>query len=186
MGLGNPGPAYQDTRHNAGFWFIDNLCRQYGLSLLEERRAQGLVGRITIGGEPCRVLMPGSFMNRSGYSVAALAGYFRIVPEEILVVHDDLDLEPGTIRVKRGGGHGGHNGLRDIIAQLGSREFLRLRVGIGHPGQRDDVVDYVLSRPSRADREAIVETLEQALEQLPKIVTGDIAAAQRQLHTSRG
>ncbi|BAZ95189.1 peptidyl-tRNA hydrolase [Thiohalobacter thiocyanaticus] len=182
VGLGNPGAKYDQTRHNAGFWFLDGLARRFHCTLNPENRFQGEAGRCDIDGADCRLLKPTTFMNRSGQSVAALAGFFKIPPEAILVVHDELDLEPGTVRLKRGGGHGGHNGLRDLISALGSREFLRLRVGIGHPGHRDDVVNYVLNRPSSEDRIAIDAAIESALLEVPKIVSGDLDAAMNALH----
>ena len=182
VGLGNPGAKYDQTRHNAGFWFLDGLARRFHCTLTPENRFQGEAGRCDIDGADCRLLKPTTFMNRSGQSVAALAGFFKIPPEAILVVHDELDLEPGTVRLKRGGGHGGHNGLRDLISALGSREFLRLRVGIGHPGHRDDVINYVLNKPSADDRIAIDAAIESALLQVPAIVRGDHEAAMNALH----
>ncbi|BCO32861.1 peptidyl-tRNA hydrolase [Thiohalobacter sp. COW1] len=182
VGLGNPGAKYDQTRHNAGFWFLDGLARRFHCTLNPENRFQGEAGRCDIDGADCRLLKPTTFMNRSGQSVAALAGFFKIPPEAILVVHDELDLEPGTVRLKRGGGHGGHNGLRDLIGALGSREFLRLRVGIGHPGHRDDVVNYVLNKPSSDDRIAIDAAIESALLEVPRIVNGDLEAAMNALH----
>lgn len=182
VGLGNPGAKYDQTRHNAGFWFLDGLARRFHCALNPEHRFHGETGRCDIDGGDCRLLKPGTFMNRSGQSVAALAGFFKIPPEAILVVHDELDLEPGTVRLKRGGGHGGHNGLRDLISALGSKEFLRLRVGIGHPGHRDDVVNYVLNKPSAEDRIAIDAAIESALLEVPRIVSGDHEAVMNALH----
>ncbi|HSH29218.1 MAG TPA: aminoacyl-tRNA hydrolase [Thiohalobacter sp.] len=182
VGLGNPGAKYDQTRHNAGFWFLDGLARRFHCTLNPENRFQGEAGRCDIDGADCRLLKPTTFMNRSGQSVAALAGFFKIPPEAILVVHDELDLEPGTVRLKRGGGHGGHNGLRDLISALGSKEFLRLRVGIGHPGHRDDVVNYVLNKPGAEDRIAIDAAIESALLEVPRIVNGDLEAAMNALH----
>ena len=182
VGLGNPGAKYDQTRHNAGFWFLDGLARRFHCALNPENRFHGEAGRCDIDGGDCRLLKPTTFMNRSGQSVAALAGFFKIPPEAILVVHDELDLAPGTVRLKRGGGHGGHNGLRDITSALGSKEFLRLRVGIGHPGHRDDVVNYVLNKPSAEDRIAIDAAIESALLQVPAIVRGDHEAAMNALH----
>ena len=142
-GLGNPGPGYKGTRHNAGFWFIDELSQHYSLDFKLESRFQGEVANAQIKGLPIRVLRPVTFMNESGQSVASLMRYFAIEPGSLLVVHDDLDLEPGVARLKEGGGHGGHNGLRDLIRHLDSNDFVRLRLGIGHPGHPDDVTGYV-------------------------------------------
>ena len=181
VGLGNPGPRYDQTRHNAGFWFVDALAREAGCTLRKEARFHGELGRCRIGND-VRLLKPDTFMNRSGQSVAAVARYFGVDVERILVVHDDLDLAPGVVRLKRGGGHGGHNGLRDLIAHLGSRAFLRLRLGIGHPGHRDEVVDYVLSRPRPEEREAIETGIRRALEVMPLVVEGRLEAAMNVLH----
>ncbi|WJW75950.1 aminoacyl-tRNA hydrolase [Thiohalobacter sp. IOR34] len=183
VGLGNPGPQYESTRHNAGFWFVDAVGRRFGCDLRPEARFHGEAGRCRIDGGDCRLLKPGTFMNRSGQAVAALARFFRIPAEAILVVHDELDLPPGEVKLKRGGGHGGHNGLRDLIAHLGSRDFLRLRLGIGHPGHRDQVVDYVLHRPSQAERQAIEQAIEAGLEVLPEVVAGELERAMHRLHS---
>ena len=147
VGLGNPGPQYADTRHNAGFWWIDAVARQLGATLAPERGYQGLVARKNLHGQPVWLLEPQTFMNLSGRSVAALARFFKIAPEEILVVHDELDLAAGQAKLKLGGGHAGHNGLRDIHAQLGSSNYWRLRLGIGHPGDKSEVVGWVLKKP---------------------------------------
>lgn len=185
VGLGNPGPEYQDTRHNAGFWFTDLLARQYGASFKQESRFHGQVCRINVQGRECRLLKPGTFMNRSGRAVIALANYFRISPCEILVAHDELDLACGSGRLKQGGGHAGHNGLRDIMSALGSRDFLRLRIGIDHPGQQGKVVDYVLNRPSKSDSEAIDKNLDEAAACLPDILDGNFQRVMNRLHSSR-
>ena len=147
VGLGNPGPEYEDTRHNAGFWWIDGLARELKVQLQPERSYWGMLARANVQGQPVWLLQPQTFMNLSGKSVGALARFFKIKPEEVLVVHDELDFEPGQIKLKKGGSHGGHNGLRDIHAQLGSPEYWRLRVGIGHPGQKSDVSSWVLKKP---------------------------------------
>lgn len=186
VGLGNPGAEYEQTRHNAGFWFVDELARAAGCSLRTEARFHAEVGRCTLHGQDCRLQKPTTFMNRSGLSVAALAKFLRIPPAEILVVHDELDLPPGTVRLKRGGGHGGHNGLRDLIAHLGTQDFLRLRLGVGHPGDRDKVVDYVLHRPSREERELIDAAMTRALEVMPLAVTGEFERAMHKLHSVQG
>lgn len=185
VGLGNPGKEYEDTRHNAGFWFVDLVARLHNTSFKSESRHQGLVCRLSLHGRDCRLLKPTTFMNRSGLAVANLANYFRISPQEILVAHDELDLPAGTVRLKTGGGHAGHNGLRDIMNALGNRDFHRLRIGIDHPADRRAVVDYVLSRPSKADRTAIEQSLETAADCLETIINGDLQRAMNQLHTSR-
>ena len=182
VGLGNPGPRYEATRHNAGFWFVDELARRSGAVFRSEAKFYGETCRITLGGRDCLLLKPSTFMNRSGQSVSALAKFYKADPNEILVVHDELDMEPGVARLKMGGGHGGHHGLRDIGSALNSKEFLRLRVGIGHPGHRDAVVDYVLARPSRADRERIVEALARAERVMPEVLAGNLQKAMNLLH----
>lgn len=179
MGLGNPGPQYSKTRHNAGFWFLDALAERERASLRLETRFQGLAGKVDHQGEPLLLLEPQGFMNRSGQSVGAMARYWKIPPEEILVVHDELDFPPGVIKAKQGGGHGGHNGLRDIVAQLGSNNFFRLRIGIGHPGDRSKVTDYVLGPPGKAERDAIAGAIETTLtrEVFDPLLAGDVAKA---------
>jgi len=184
-GLGNPGAQYEQTRHNAGFWFVDAVARHCGAQFLNDSKSRSEVARCSLAGHGCRLQKPQDFMNRSGRPVAALAGFFRIPRSAILVVHDDLDLPPGTIRLKRDGGHGGHNGLRDLIPALGGNDFLRLRIGIGHPGHRDDVVDYVLRAASREDRAAIDAAIEAAVRALPDIIAGRLDAAMKELHTTR-
>ena len=183
-GLGNPGPRYDQTRHNAGFWFVDALAAQQGCRLRQESRFQAMLGRCASLGE-VRLMQPLGYMNRSGQPVAAVLRYFGLAPESLLVAHDDLDLEPGVVRLKRGGGHGGHNGLKDIIAHLGSRDFLRLRIGIGHPGERDRVVDYVLGRPGRDERAAIDTAIRRALDVMPLVVEGRVEAAMNELHAGQ-
>ncbi len=185
VGLGNPGAKYDDTRHNAGFWFVALLARRHGGRLLSESKFHGLLSRMRIDGFDLRLLQPLTFMNRSGQSVAAVARYFDIAPEQMLVVHDELDLPPGQVRLKQGGGHAGHNGLRDIMSALGSRDFWRLRVGIDHPQERSRVVDYVLSRPGRDEVRAIEESLEDAADSLCDIVSGRFAHAMNRLHSQR-
>jgi PTH1 family peptidyl-tRNA hydrolase len=183
-GLGNPGAKYEQTRHNAGFWFVDELARQYATQLRPESKYKSDVARCSIDGRDCRLQKPMDFMNRSGQPVAALAGFYRIPRSAILVVHDDLDLPVGTIKLKKGGGHGGHNGLRDLFSHLGGKDFLRLRIGIGHPGHRDDVVDYVLKNASREDRGLIDRAMDDAIRVMPQIIAGEIEAATKELHTS--
>lgn len=178
VGLGNPGNEYADNRHNLGFWFIERLAHDLKVPLAPQGKFFGVSGRI---GEQW-LLQPMTYMNRSGQAVAALARFYKITAEEILVVHDDLDLEPGGIRIKQGGGNGGHNGLKDIQAHLSVPDFWRLRLGIGHPGERNEVVNYVLKAPRREEQELIDHALERCLLAWPKLAAGDYAAAQRQLH----
>lgn len=185
VGLGNPGAEYEQTRHNAGFWFVDVLARAAGCALRKEARFHADVARCTLHGRDCRLQKPTTFMNRSGQAVGALAKFLQIPPDEILVVHDELDLPPGTARLKRGGGHGGHNGLRDLIAHLGTQEFLRLRLGIGHPGDRGEVVDYVLHQPSREDYDLIDAAMQRALEVMPLAVAGEFERAMHKLHSEK-
>lgn len=184
-GLGNPGKEYEATRHNAGFWFVEQLARHYNLTFKAEPRHHGLTCKLLLHGHECRLLKPNTYMNRSGQSVASLANYFRIAPEEILIAHDELDLTPGEVRLKSGGGHAGHNGLKDIMNALGSRDFHRLRIGIDRPNQRGSSVNYVLGRPSLADRKAIEEAIEQAIDSLDEIVAGQLQLAMNRLHTKR-
>ena len=182
VGLGNPGPRYQDTRHNAGFWWVDELARRHGAAFKAESRFHGETARLVVGGHDCRLLKPTTYMNHSGRAVSALARYYRLAPGEILVAHDELDLPCGTVRLKQGGGHGGHNGLRDTIAALGSRDFHRLRIGINHPGHRDQVVDYVLSPPRREEEILIRQALDRAADLLPDLLEGRFQQVMNQLH----
>ena len=181
VGLGNPGREYADTRHNAGFWFVDEIARKANVSLRSENRFHGLVARAELSKQDVWLLQPQTYMNVSGQSVNALASYYKIAPEEILVAHDELDLPPGTARLKLGGGAGGHNGLKDIIAHLG-QEFWRLRLGIGHPGNRDQVADFVLHRPSQAEDALIRESIEKSLKVASLIVKGELNVAMNRLH----
>ncbi len=186
VGLGNPGPQYEHTRHNVGFWFVDLLAQRHGERFRAENRFHGHVCRIRIEGHDCRMLKPMTFMNRSGQALVVLAAYFGIAPEQRLVAHDELDLPAGTVRLKLGGGgHAGHNGLRDIMGRFGSRDFQRLRIGIDHPQDRSRVVDYVLSRPGSDDREAIEGALEEAAETLPELLAGEFQRVMNRLHTTR-
>ncbi len=182
VGLGNPGPEYDQTRHNAGFWFVDALAAQLQAAWREDGRLPAETARASFQGSDLRLIKPMAYMNRSGLPVARFARFFKIEPARILVVHDELDLPPGVIRYKRGGGHGGHNGLRDLIRHLGTADFQRLRLGIGHPGHRDQVVDYVLQRPSREDRQAVETAIEAGLQVLPDLLSGKTDAAMRKLH----
>lgn len=181
VGLGNPGKEYEGTRHNAGFRLVEKFADAKRIALKKEGKYHGLAARDDASG--AWLLMPTTFMNLSGRSVAALAGFFKIAPAEILVAHDELDFLPGVVKMKLGGGVGGHNGLKDISAQLGTNDYWRLRFGIGHPGDRDLVSDYVLTKPSKLDREAIEETIDKALEILPMAIDGQIEKAMHKLHT---
>lgn len=182
VGLGNPGREYADTRHNAGFWLLDMIAHKAGASLRPETRFHGQVARVNLHSQEIWLLAPQTFMNVSGQAVAALAGYYKITPEEMLVLHDELDLSPGTARLKRGGGAGGHNGLKDIITRLGA-DFWRLRLGIGHPGDKNAVSDFVLHRPSQPEEQLIRDALDQSLGTLPLLAAGDMASAMQRLHT---
>ena len=184
VGLGNPGSDYRGTRHNAGADFVEELARQSGSSLQPEAKFFGLAGRINTAGHDVRLLVPTTFMNRSGQAVAAMAGFYKITPEEILVAHDELDIPAGTARFKRGGGHGGHNGLRDIVPSLGnSKDFYRLRIGIGHPGHASKVTGYVLGAPSQEDRTRIDASIDEAIASLPLLLNGDETKAMTRLHS---
>ena len=183
-GLGNPGAKYEQTRHNAGFWFVDEVARQCGTQFRPESKYKSERARCILAGKEFRLQRPMDFMNRSGMPVASLAGFYRIPRSAVLVVHDDLDLPVGTVKLKKGGGHGGHNGLRDLIPHLGGKDFLRLRIGIGHPGHRDDVVSYVLKAASCDDRMAIDLAINEAVKILPELVAGNIEAAMKDLHTT--
>ncbi len=185
VGLGNPGPEYEATRHNAGFWWIDALARDLKLTLSPERSYHGLVARTQVGGRPIWLLEPQTFMNVSGKSVAALARFFKIEPNEILVAHDELDVVPGQAKLKLGGSHAGHNGLRDIHAQLGTADYWRLRLGIGHPGVRSEVVNWVLKRPLKEQREAIEDAIVRTLHAFPALVAGQMDKATLLIHTSK-
>jgi len=182
VGLGNPGPEYEDTRHNAGFWWLDGVGRRLGAPLVHERAWQGRVARVNRAEGRLWLLQPQTYMNVSGRSVAALARFYRIEPAEILVAHDELDLPPGQLKLKLGGGHAGHNGLRDIVAQLGSAGFWRLRLGIGHPGVKAEVVDYVLRKPPAAQREAIAQSIAASLDALDLLLAGEMERATMRLH----
>lgn len=184
VGLGNPGAEYAHTRHNAGFWFADRLADSARVRLAHEAKLHGESGRVDIGGTSVILLKPSTFMNRSGQSIAAALRYFKIEPEQMLVAHDELDLPAGSARLKFDGGHGGQNGLRDLFAHLGHGRFHRLRIGIGHPGQKDKVTPWVLGRPGRDDEISIQRSLDAALEQVPLLLRGDFNEAMKRLHTA--
>lgn len=184
VGLGNPGPEYDQTRHNAGFWFVERLTAREGAVFRKESRFLGEACKLQLEGRGIWLLKPMTFMNRSGQSVRQFCDFYRIPPEAVLVAHDELDLSPGTVRLKQGGGHGGHNGLRDLIRHIGA-DFWRLRIGIGHPGHKDQVVDYVLHRASREEQAQIDEAIDEALSALPLIVRGEMQQAMNRLHSKR-
>lgn len=185
VGLGNPGPLYTLTRHNAGFRLANALARQYGGVFRSDSKMHGDLCRIMVGEQDLWLLKPTTFMNRSGSSVAALARFHRIALPEILIVHDDLDLSPGVVRLKQGGGHGGHNGLRDLIAQLGGNNFPRLRLGIGHPGDSRAVLDYVLGRAPQSEQTLLDQAVADALREVPHLVVGQWEQAMQTLHSRR-
>jgi peptidyl-tRNA hydrolase, PTH1 family len=181
VGLGNPGTEYAQTRHNAGFWFVEAIAQRFNITLKPESRFSGITGRGLIDGHDVRLLLPTTFMNLSGRSVAPLVKFFQIAPANILIAHDDLDLPSGCIRLKTGGGHGGHNGLRDITPQIGN-DFHRLRIGIGHPGHKDQVHGHVLGRAAKNEQDLLDQALNEALRLTPMMVQGDIARAMSQLN----
>jgi PTH1 family peptidyl-tRNA hydrolase len=183
VGLGNPGAKYTETRHNAGFWFVEEVARQYSASFRNEKKFFGDVAKVSVNGKEIWLLKPETFMNRSGQSVKALASFYRIAADQLLVAHDEIDLPPGTAKLKTGGGHGGHNGLRDIINQLGTNEFHRLRIGVGHPGSKDQVVDYVLHNPSREERILIDQDIDDAVRIMPELASGVLEQAMQKLHS---
>lgn len=186
VGLGNPGPEYDQTRHNAGALFVERVAASQRINLSIDRKYFGLVGKFNHQGREVRLLIPTTYMNRSGQAVAALANFFKLKPEEILVAHDELDMPPGVAKLKQGGGHGGHNGLRDIIAQLGNQNnFHRLRLGIGHPGHASLVSGYVLGRAPRSEQELLEQSIDFALDVLPEILAGDWTVAMRKLHSQK-
>lgn len=182
VGLGNPGPDYARTRHNAGFWFVDRLADSSRAPFRREARFHGEVSRLNLDGADLWLLKPATYMNLSGDAVSALARFYRIEPTQIVVAHDELDLEPGVVRLKLGGGGGGHNGLGDIIEKLGSRDFYRLRIGIGHPGSRELVTPFVLGRPPATEEDSIVAAIDQAIAVLPLVMKGQINKAMTQLN----
>jgi PTH1 family peptidyl-tRNA hydrolase len=182
VGLGNPGPEYEATRHNAGFWWLEALAGKLGAQLQPERAYQALVARVNLAQGPVWLLEPMTYMNRSGVSVAALARFYKIAPEQILVVHDELDLQPGQAKLKFGGSAAGHNGLKDIHAMLGTPDFWRLRLGIGHPGVKAEVVNYVLKKPSAEHREGIAKAIDQSLAASELLIAGEMDRALAAIH----
>jgi len=182
VGLGNPGPEYEATRHNAGFWWLDAAARKLGVTLLPQRSWFGLAAKVSTAQGVVWLLQPMTYMNLSGKSVAALARFFKIEPQQILVAHDELDLMPGQVKIKCGGGHAGHNGLRDIHAQLGAADYWRLRLGIGHPGVKAEVIDYVLRKPSAEHRELIEQTIVRSVDALDLLLAGEMERAMMKVH----
>jgi len=185
VGLGNPGPEYESTRHNAGFWWLDEVARTLKTSLVMDRAYHGLVGRCSVNGQTVWLLKPQTFMNLCGKSVAALARFYKIEPHEILVAHDELDIVPGEAKLKLAGSHAGHNGLRDIHAQLGTDDYWRLRLGVGHPGVKAEVINWVLKKPSADHRIAIEQSIARALTALPHLLAGEMDKATLLIHTSK-
>jgi PTH1 family peptidyl-tRNA hydrolase len=185
VGLGNPGPEHLVTRHNAGFWFVDLLARRHNGEFRDYRKFSGETARINIGDQELTLLKPTTYMNRSGLSIRQVSDFFKIVPEEILVAHDELDLPVGSVRLKQGGGHGGHNGLRDTIAHIGEN-FWRLRLGIGHPGNKADVIDYVLTRAPRVEEDLILEAVGTAADSMPLLLEQGAERAMTRLHSRTG
>lgn len=184
VGLGNPGREYEDTRHNVGFWWLDELAQSQKINFKNEAKFHGLAGRGISHGHEVLLFKPQTFMNHSGRAVGAFAQFYKIEPAEILVVHDELDLQPGTARLKMGGGHGGHNGLKDIIAHLGTKDFWRLRFGIGHPGERTEVTNYVLNHPRAEERELLNQAMHKAYSTVQSIIEGKMEAAMLKLHSA--
>ncbi len=186
VGLGNPGSQYEQTRHNAGFWFVEALARQHGASFKSETKFHGEACKICVGAHDVWLLKPMTFMNRSGQGIAALARFYKIEPANILVAHDELDLPPGDIRLKLGGGHGGHNGLRDTIDKLGNtRDFQRLRIGIGHPGHSSQVTGYVLGKAQADEQRLMEDAIDAALKVMPLAIAGELQKAMNELHSKR-
>ncbi|HHJ34477.1 MAG TPA: aminoacyl-tRNA hydrolase [Gammaproteobacteria bacterium] len=183
VGLGNPGSKYTETRHNAGFWFIEEVARRYSATFRPEKKFHGEVAKISLEGSDIWLLKPATFMNRSGLATQSLLSFYRIAADQCLVAHDEIDLPPGTAKLKSGGGHGGHNGLRDIISQLGTKDFYRLRIGVGHPGNKDQVVDYVLHKASRDEQTLIDQDIDDAASVMPELASGALEQAMQKLHS---
>lgn len=181
VGLGNPGKEYAQTRHNAGFWFVEQLADRYGISLKADPKFHGYSGRVQIDGHDVRLLLPTTFMNRSGQSVVPFAKFYQVAPEAILVAHDELDMDPGIIRLKSGGGHGGHNGLRDIVPHIGAN-FHRLRIGIGHPGSKERVSGHVLGKAPSSEQALMDAAIDHALSKVKMLVDGQVSQAMNQIN----
>jgi PTH1 family peptidyl-tRNA hydrolase len=186
VGLGNPGTRYEDTRHNAGFWFVDRVASRHHASFRREARFHGDLAQVRVGSELVRLLKPGTFMNASGRAAGAVARYFDLPAESVLVAHDEIDLPPGRVRLKRGGGHGGHNGLRDVIPQLGGPGFARLRIGVGHPGRKELVTGYVLARAGRDEQRLIDDAIERAVERFDDMIARGLERVMNELHRDPG
>lgn len=183
VGLGNPGPEYAETRHNTGAWFVEALANQHKATLKAEPRFHGVACMIKVVEHECRLFIPTTYMNNSGQAIKTLISFYKISPEAMLIAHDELDFSAGTVKIKQGGGHGGHNGLRDIITHLGTNLFYRLRIGIGHPKHREDVTDYVLHKPSKADDQLIRQAIDTATSVVPDLLAGNIQKAIKALHS---
>jgi PTH1 family peptidyl-tRNA hydrolase len=186
IGLGNPGARYEATRHNAGVWLLERVARRYASGFRSSPKCFGSIADADVEGVRMRLFRPDTFMNHSGRAVAAVAGFYKVPAERILIAHDEIDLPPGTVRLKRGGGHGGHNGLRDVVPQLGASGFSRIRIGVGHPGHRDRVVGHVLDRPSPAERSEIDEAIDRVVDDIARIAGGDLEGAMNTLHRRVG
>lgn len=182
VGLGNPGQQYAQTRHNAGFWFVERISETFNITMTLDKKFHGLVGRGLVYGMDIRLLLPHTFMNKSGEAVVPMVNFYGIHNDELLIVHDELDLDVGRMRLKTGGGHGGHNGLRDIVPHIGA-DFHRLRLGIGHPGHKSKVSGYVLGKPTADEQIAFDSMLDAAMRTLPDLVTGDLAKAQQAINS---
>ena len=185
VGLGNPGPEHTHTRHNAGFWCIDNIAESNSVQFKPESKFQGDISRLSLNGNDYWLLKPTTFMNNSGRSVQAMMAFYKITPKELLVMHDEIDLPPGTVRFKTGGGHGGQNGLRDIIRSLGSNDFSRIRIGVGHPGDKHRVVGHVLGRPDADELHAIEHSIDRVMDSAALLLSGDVQKAMNELHTKQ-
>ena len=185
VGLGNPDSEQTRTRHNAGFWFVDSLAEKYSLTFRSESKYSAEISRIQTAGIDCWLCKPMTFMNRSGFSVQTLASFYKISIKEILVAHDELDLDAGVVRLKKDGGHGGHNGLRDIIDQMGDKSFTRLRIGIGHPGSQDKVTPYVLGKPNKEDSQLIEIAIKESVDAMPLVLEGEMQKAMNALHQKK-
>ena len=182
-GLGNPGSKFAETRHNAGFWFLDETAHRHNVSFRVQKKLLSETARVTIDGMECLLVKPDTFMNHSGQAIRAVTGYYQVENPNLLIAYDELDLQAGVVRLKQGGGHGGHNGMRDIFRHLPDQDFLRLRIGIGHPGTKEAVTNYVLGRPGAVDERRIRESIDAALDVLPDVLTGLVPRAMKTLHT---